>query len=162
MATIDAKLKSVRVLTTENGSAKYRFMTDQKFPGIVKKDNDGVSTFVEEDVEYFDLYPSEAVLKIGNCVDEFNIIYTARKENALRDGIANGGISAAQLTVLFRKCIFTIERVKLEAGEEYEVNGEIRTHDYDGYNTNIVDIKLTDAAEDEIDAQLRDIVRGRY
>ena len=71
------------------------------------------------------------------------------------------GISAAQLQAYLTGADVTLERTEFHPGEEYTtVNGEVCIHKFDGYNTNITDIVITENAGAVADRVINSIMLG--
>lgn len=155
MSTISARVQNVRVYSNGD-SIRYRVTFDQMFDAITKNEND---EYVEAKVDYIDFVPRVIIAQCLGIIDGLDILYTKKKEQGLRmDGTS--GFGAAELQVVLKGAICSIERTKFEAGEEYtDADGVVQTHNYAGYNTSIVEIKVSERIQAKLD-RLIDSVLG--
>ena len=149
MATsIDAKIVSIRMYDGEDG-IMYRVTFDKSFDAIVKQNGE----FINGVVNYVDFKPAVLIAQVINNVDDLGIIYSHQKEKC----IVTGGepFTAAILGAYINGADITIERSKFAVGEEYtDRDGATIVHEYDGYNTEIVSIKVTDKGQARIDKKI--------
>ena len=145
--TINAKIESVRVYSNGD-NIRYRIGFDTKFDAFVKNAND---EYIEGQVDYIDFVPRHIIAVVFNNVPGTDIIYTQAKEAGLRSG--NGtGFGAAQLSIILRDAKITMERTKFEAGSEYtDADGVVNTHEHAGYNTDIINIVVSERVQDKLD-----------
>lgn len=149
MATsIDAKIVAIRVYNGEDG-IMYRVTIDKSFDAIVKQNDE----FVDGVVNYVDFKPSVLIAQIINNVEDLGTIYSHQKEKCLVTG--GEPFTAAILGAYINGSDITIERTRFTAGEEYtDRDGATLVHEHDGYNTEIVAIKLTDKGQARIDRKI--------
>lgn len=152
-AVINCGIKSIQVYNGQEGTVRYRVTIDQEIDAI-KRDGDD---YVEAKVNYIDFVPSVLIAQCINHIAGLDMMYTKKKETALRNG--NGsGFGAAELQVVLTKAKLTIERAKFEAGDEYTTqDGETFTHDNAGYNTNITDIKVSERVQANLDKMMDNV-----
>lgn len=146
--TINTTIVSVRVYNGEDG-IMYRVTFDKSFDAIVKQNDE----FVDGVVNYVDFKPAVLIAQVINNVDDLGIIYSHQKEKC----IVTGGepFTAAILGAYINGSDITIERTRFTAGEEYiDRDGATLVHEHDGYNTEIVAIKLTDKGQARIDRKI--------
>lgn len=150
MSTISAKVQNVRVYSNGD-SILYRITFDQSFDAIIKNADD---EYVEAQVDYIDFTPSKIIAQCASAIEGFDILYTKKKEQGIR---TNGftGFGAAELQVILKRAICSIERTKFEAGEEYTDSKDVvKTHDHAGYNTAIVEIKVSEYVQAKLDSMV--------
>lgn len=149
MATsIDAKIVAIRVYNGENG-IMYRVTLDKSFNAIVKQNDE----FVDGVVNYVDFKPAVLIAQIINNIEDLGTIYSHQKEKCLVTG--GEPFTAAILGAYINGSDITIERTKFVAGEEYtDRDGATLVHEHDGYNTEVVSIKLTDKGQARIDRKI--------
>ena len=146
MATINVKTTSIQVYSNGD-SIRYRLNIDTSIEAIVKKDNE----YVIGNVEYIDFVPRVLIAQCLAQIEGLDLMYTKKKEQGLRNE-GQTGFGAAELQVVLRGAILTIERIKFGVGDEYTTSdGEVLTHEHDGYNTNIVNIKVSDKIQSKLD-----------
>lgn len=148
MATIEAKVLNIRVYSNGD-SIRYRVTFDQQFSAIVRNaDGD----YVESQVDYIDFIPRVLIAQCLSIIEGLDLMYTKKKEQGLRND-GQGGFGAAELQVVLRNAKITLERTKFTAGEEYaDADGVAQTHEHDGYNTKVTDIKVTERIQAKLDA----------
>lgn len=147
MATITVVAKNIRVYSTDD-AIRYRVTFDNSFEAITKN-ADG--EYVESTVDYIDFVPRVLIAQCLGIVEGLDLLYTKKKEQALRSGIADC-FGAAELNVVLRGSKMTLEREKFEAGDEYtDADGEQQTHEHSGYRTTISDIIVTDKVQAKLD-----------
>lgn len=124
---------------------RYRVILDQDIPGY-KIDTNG--QIVKTTVNYIDIAPSALIAQTIRCIPNLGIIHAYLVEKNLRGTGKRIGIDAAQLQAYLTDADVTLERTEFHPGEEYTtIDGEVRTHEFDGYTTNIKDIVVTANAE---------------
>ena len=124
---------------------RYRVILDQDIPGY-KIDTNG--QIVKSTVNYIDIAPSALIAQTIRCIPNLGIIHAYLVEKNLRGTGKRIGIDAAQLQAYLTDADVTLERTEFHPGEEYTtIDGEVRTHEFDGYTTNIKDIVVTTNAE---------------
>lgn len=65
------------------------------------------------------------------------------------------GFGAAELQAVLRNAKMQLERRHFSTGEEYvTADGEVCTHEHDGYSTSIVDIRVTERVQTKLDDML--------
>lgn len=142
------KVKSIRVYSNGD-SIRYRVTFDQSFDAIGRNED---GDYVDTQVDYIDFVPRHIIAQCLNIIEGLDLMYTKKKEQALRNE-GQGGFGAAELQVVLRNAKITLERAKFEAGSEYTDNdGNVQTHEYAGYNTNIKDIVVSDRVQAKLDS----------
>lgn len=137
---------------------RYRVILDQDIPGY-KIDTNG--QIVKSTVNYIDIAPSALIAQTIRCIPNLGIIHAYLVEKNLRGTGKRIGIDAAQLQAYLTDADVTLERTEFHPGEEYTtIDGEIRTHEFDGYTTNIKDIVVTTNAERIVDRVIDRIMLG--
>lgn len=120
---------------------RYRVILGQDIPGY-KIDTNG--QIVKSTVNYIDIAPSALIAQTIRCIPNLGIIHAYLVEKNLRGTGKRIGIDAAQLQAYLTDADVTLERTEFHPGEEYTtIDGEVRTHEFDGYTTNIKDIVVT-------------------
>lgn len=151
VATINTTVKNLRTVETESGVA-YRIQFADSFPAIVKTGED----YEDGEADYISFQPRVLIAQVLQLVDGADILYTRRHEAAIRTGSADFG--AAEISAILRNAKIVLERSKFEAGEEYTVADEVRTHEFTGYNTQIVSIEVTPRVARQMDALLDSVL----
>lgn len=124
---------------------RYRIILDKFIPGY-KIDADG--QVFKTTVNYIDILPSALIAQTIRCIPNLGIIHAYLVEKNLRGTGKRIGIDAAQLQAYLTDAVVTFERTEFHPGEEYTtIDGEVRTHEFDGYTTNIKDIVVTTNAK---------------
>lgn len=124
---------------------RYRVILDQDIPGY-KIDTNG--QIVKSTVNYIDIAPSALIAQTIRCIPNLGIIHAYLVEKNLRGTGKRIGIDAAQLQAYLTDADVTLERTEFHPGEEYTtIDGEVRTHEFDGYTTNIKNIVVTTNAK---------------
>lgn len=137
---------------------RYRVILDQDIPGY-KIDTNG--QIVKSTVNYIDIAPSALIAQTIRCISNLGIIHAYLVEKNLRGTGKRIGIDAAQLQAYLTDADVTLERTEFHPGEEYTtIDGEVRTHEFDGYTTNIKDIVITTNAESIADRVIDRIMLG--
>lgn len=137
---------------------RYRVILDQDIPGY-KIDTNG--QIVKSTVNYIDIAPSALIAQTIRCIPNLGIIHAYLVEKNLRGTGKRIGIDAAQLQAYLTDADITLERTEFHPGEEYTtIDGEVRTHEFDGYTTNIKDIVVTTNAESIADRVIDRIMLG--
>lgn len=146
MATITVTSNAIRVWSNGD-NIRYRLQTNEEFDGIVKNGD----TYQESKINYVDFVPRYLIAQVLSLIPGADLIYTKKKEQSLRSNNEDG-FGAAEIQALLRGAKLTLERVKFEAGDEYTTaDGEIMQHTYAGYNTEIVDIQVSDRIREKLD-----------
>lgn len=146
MATINVTTNAIRVWSNGD-SIRYRLQTNEEFDGITKNGD----TYQEAKINYVDFVPRYLIAQVLSLIPGADIIYTKKKEQSLRSNNEDG-FGAAEIQALLRGAKLTLERVKFEAGDEYTTaDGEVMQHTYAGYNTEIVDIQVSDRIREKLD-----------
>lgn len=148
---INTTVKSIRTIESENGVV-YRVEFADSFPAIIKAED----KYVEGEANYISFQPRVLIAQVLNLVEGADILYTRRHEAAIRTGSADFG--AAELSAILRGANITIGRIKFAAGEEYSVGDETHTHEYAGYNTQIISIKVTPRVAKQMDSLLDSVL----
>ncbi len=142
MTTINVKSTGIRVYST-NDSVRYRMQLNTTIDGIQLVNGQ----YVDTKVDYVDFHPSVLVAQVINLVPGVDILYTKKKEQALRAG-NNSGFGAAELQIVLRDATIELERAQFVAGEEYETSdGTKKVHEHDGWNTTIKNIKVSEKTQ---------------
>lgn len=137
---------------------RYRVILDQDIPGY-KIDTNG--QIVKSTVNYIDIAPSALIAQTIRCIPNLGIIHAYLVEKNLRGTGKRIGIDAAQLQAYLTDADVTLKRTEFHPGEEYTtIDGEVRTHEFDGYTTNIKDIVVTTNAESIADRVIDRIMLG--
>lgn len=146
MATINVTTNAIRVWSNGD-SIRYRLQTNEEFDGIVKNGD----IYQEAKINYVDFVPSYIIARMLVLVPGADLIHTKKNEQALRNN-SEDRFGAAEIQALLRGAKLTLERVKFEAGDEYTTtDGEVMQHTYAGYNTEIVDIQVSDRIREKLD-----------
>ena len=168
----EARAKGARITTMETYKVKfqrisvygdidnirYRVILDQDIPGY-KIDTNG--QIVKSTVNYIDIVPSALIAQTIRCIPSLGIIHAYLMEKNLRGTGKRIGIDAAQLQAYLTDADVTLERTEFHPGEEYTTSdGEVRTHEFDGYTTTIKDIVVTANAERIVDRVIDRIMLG--
>lgn len=150
VSVINVVVKAVRVYSTGD-NVRYRVQFDSPFQGYAKDMNDNYNL---TEINYIDFVPSVLIAQCLNIVEGLDILYTKKKEAGLRsNGIT--GFGAAELQAVLRNAKMKLERRHFSTGEEYVTSdGEVRTHEHDGYSTSIVDIRVTERVQTKLDDML--------
>lgn len=147
---ISCGVTSIQVYSTGDANLRYRVAFDTMFDGVKKVDEE----YVISRIDHIDFVPRVLIAQCINKVDGMDLMYTKKKEAGLRNDNA-AGFGAAELQVILRGAKLKIKRTKFEIGSEYtNAAGEIATHENAGYNTDIVDIKVTDKIQAKLDAMI--------
>lgn len=137
---------------------RYRVILNQDIPGY-KMDTNG--QIVKSTVNYIDVAPSALIAQTIRCIPNLGIIHAYLVEKNLRGTGKRIGIDAAQLQAYLTDADVTLERTEFHPGEEYTTSdGEVRTHEFDGYATTIKDIAATANAERIVDRVIDRIMLG--
>lgn len=145
MATMNVKAKAIRVYQSAD-SVRYRMDIETMVDAIAVRDGE----YIETQVSYLDFAPSVLIAQVINCVPGVDVLYTKKKESAIRNGNQNG-FGAAELQVVLRDATITVDRTKFEAGTEYEMSdGTTGIHEHAGYSTSITEIKVSDKVQEKL------------
>ena len=137
---------------------RYRIILDKFIPGY-KIDADG--QVFKTTVNYIDILSSALIAQTIRCIPNLGIIHAYLVEKNLRGTGKRIGINAAQLQAYLTDADVTLERTEFHPGEEYTTSdGEVRTHEFDGYTTTIKDIVVTANAERIVDRAIDRIMLG--
>ena len=138
---IAVKFNSMRVYS--NGDdIRYRAVLDRPIAGI--RVNRETGEYEETNVDYIDFVPRVIIAQVIEQDSIVGTLFNKKKEQGLRGG-NNAGFGVAELSMLLDGATVTIERVRHNAGDEYETSdGGIGVYEHVGYSTQIVDIKFTD------------------
>lgn len=146
---ISCSVKSVQVYGNADSSIRYRVTLDTEIDAM-KKDYDS-GEYAIASVDYIDFVPRVLIAQCINLVDGLDLMYTKKKENALKNDNASG-FGAAELQVILRGAKLDIKRTKFEVGSEYtNGQGETVTHENAGYNTDLIKIKVGDRVQTNLD-----------
>lgn len=148
METYKVKFQRIDVYSHID-NIRYRIILDQDIPGY-KIDTNG--QIVKSTVNYIDIGLSALIAQTIRCIPDLGIIHAYLVEKNLRKTGKRIGICAAQLQAYLADADVTLERTEFHPGEEYTTSdGEVRTHEFDGYITTIKDIVVTANAKRIID-----------
>lgn len=148
MATVEAKVQNIRVYSNGD-NIRYRVTLDTPFDAITRDMN---GDYIEAQVDYINFVPRVLIAQCLSIIEGLDLMYTKKKEQGLRND-GQGGFGAAELQVVLRGAKVTLERTKFAAGEEYtDADGIVQTHEHEGYNTKITDIKVTERIQAKLDA----------
>ena len=168
----EARTKGVRITIMETYKVKfqrigvyshiddirYRIILDKFIPGY-KIDAEG--QVFKTTVNYIDILSSALIAQTIRCIPNLGIIHAYLVEKNLRETGKRIGINAAQLQAYLTDADVTLERTEFHPGEEYTTSdGEVRTHEFDGYTTTIKDIVVTANAERIVDRAIDRIMLG--
>lgn len=157
METYKVKFQRISVYG-DIDNIRYRVILDQDIPGY-KIDTNG--QIVKSTVNYIDIAPSVLIAQTIRCIPNLGIIHAYLVEKNLRGTGKRIGIDAAQLQAYLTDADVTLERTEFHPGEEYTTSdGEVRTHEFDGYTTTIKDIVVTANAERIVDRVIDRIMLG--
>lgn len=157
METYKVKFQRISVYG-DIDNIRYRVILDQDIPGY-KIDTNG--QIVKSTVNYIDIVPSALIAQTIHCIPNLGIIHAYLVEKNLRGTGKRIGIDAAQLQAYLTDADVTLERTEFHPGEEYTTSdGEVRTHEFDGYTTTIKDIVVTANAERIVDRVIDRIMLG--
>lgn len=157
METYKVKFQRISVYG-DTDNIRYRVILDQDIPGY-KIDTNG--QIVKSTVNYIDIIPSALIAQTIRCIPNLGIIHAYLVEKNLRGTGKRIGIDAAQLQAYLADADVTLERTEFHPGEEYTTSdGEVRTHEFDGYTTTIKDIVVTANAERIADRAIDRIMLG--
>ena len=157
METYKVKFQRISVYG-DIDNIRYRVILDQDIPGY-KIDTNG--QIVKTTVNYIDILSSALIAQTIRCIPNLGIIHAYLMEKNLRGTGKRIGINAAQLQAYLTDADVTLERTEFHPGEEYTTSdGEVRTHEFDGYTTTIKDIVVTANAERIVDRVIDRIMLG--
>lgn len=157
METYKVKFQRISVYG-DIDNIRYRVILDQDILGY-KMDTNG--QIIRSTVNYIDIAPSALIAQTIRCVPNLGIIHAYLVEKNLRGSGKRVGIDAAQLQAYLTDADVTLERTEFHPGDEYTTSdGEVRTHEFDGYTTTIKDIVVTANAERIIDRAIDRIMLG--
>lgn len=157
METYKVKFQRISVYG-DIDNIRYRVILDQDIPGY-KIDTNG--KIVKSTVDYIDIAPSALVAQTIRCIPNLGIVHAYLVEKNLRGTGKRIGIDAAQLQAYLTNADVTLERTEFHPGEEYTTSdGEVRTHEFDGYTSTIKDIVVTANAERIVDRAIDRIMLG--
>lgn len=157
METYKVKFQRISVYG-DIDNIRYRVILDQEILGY-KMDTNG--QIIRSTVNYIDIAPSALIAQTIRCVPNLGIIHAYLVEKNLRGSGKRVGIDAAQLQAYLADADVTLERTEFHPGEEYTTSdGEVRTHEFDGYTTTIKDIVVTANAERIVDRAIDRIMLG--
>lgn len=157
METYKVKFQRISVYG-DIDNIRYRVILNQDIPGY-KIDTNG--QIVKSTVNYIDIAPSALIAQTIRCIPNLGIIHAYLVEKNLRGTGKRIGIDAAQLQAYLTDADVTLERTEFHPGEEYTTSdGEVRTHEFDGYTTTIKDIVVTANAERIVDRVIDRVMLG--
>lgn len=157
METYKVKFQRISVYG-DIDNIRYRVILDQDIPGYKIYTNGQI---VKSTVNYIDIAPSALIAQTIRCVPNLGIIHAYLVEKNLRGTGKRIGIDAAQLQAYLTDADVTLERNEFHPGEEYIASdGEVRTHEFDGYTTTIKDIVVAANAEHIADRVIDHIMLG--
>ena len=157
METYKVKFQRISVYG-DIDNIRYRVILDKYIPGY-KIDADG--QVFKTTVNYIDILSSALIAQTIRCIPNLGIIHAYLVEKNLRETGKRIGINAAQLQAYLTDADVTLERTEFHPGEEYTTSdGEVRTHEFDGYTTTIKDIVVTANAERIVDRVIDRIMLG--
>lgn len=137
--------------STENGVVRFRVAIDESIAGIVVVGGQ----YVDGQVMHVDFVPQYLIAMALEHVEGLSYKYEKQNERAALDPANNARFGAAELSLFLRDAELEINRVKFNAGDEYaDADGVIRTHEYSGYNTEILGIVVTDKIQKKLDAMI--------
>ena len=157
METYKVKFQRISVYG-DIDNIRYRVILNQDIPGY-KIDANG--QIVKGTVNYIDIAPNALIAQTIRCIPNLGIIHAYLVEKNLRGTGKRIGIDAAQLQAYLTDADVTLERTEFHPGEEYTTSdGEVRTHEFDGYTTTIKDIVVAANAERIADRVIDRIMLG--
>lgn len=142
METYKVKFQSISAYACDDiDNIRYRIILDQNIPGYKIDTNEQI---VKSTVNYIDISISALIAQTIRCIPDLGIIHAYLVEKNLRRTGKRIGICAAQLQAYLTDADVTLERTEFHPGEEYTTSdGEVHTHEFDGYTTTIKDIVAT-------------------
>lgn len=152
MEKIIATIKSVSVYNNDK-SSNVRITIDKTFKGYKQERDEqnralGADNKVETDVDYFDINLSACTARLCELDDDIADFRSSQVP----------AFSQGQLGQMLRNAQIVIERVPYAAGEiipdVVDKDGNPVAHKYDGYNTIIVGLTLTEKAKKRINDTL--------
>ncbi len=146
--TITCGVKSIQVYDSGDSNVRYRVTLDTAITAI-KKDLI-TQEYNEAQVDYIDFVPRVLIAQCINHIDGLDLMYTKKKESAIRNDNSNG-FGAAELQIVLRGAKLDVVRTKFEAGSEYDKDGVVMVHDHAGYNTDIAKIIVSDRVQGKLD-----------
>lgn len=157
METYKVKFQRISVYG-DIDNIRYRVILDQEILGYKMGTNGQI---IRSTVNYIDIAPSALIAQTIRCVPNLGIIHAYLVEKNLRGSGKRVGIDAAQLQAYLADADVTLERTEFHPGEEYTTSdGEVRTHEFDGYTTTIKDIVVTANAERIVERAIDRIMLG--
>lgn len=137
---------------------RYRIILNQEIPGYRLNANNEI---VKANVDYIDVAPNTLIAQVIRCLPDLGAIHAYLTEKNLRGSGKRVGLDAAQLQVYLNDAEITLERTEFQPGDEYTTSdGEVRVHEYAGYNTVIAKINATESARRRIDHVVDTILLG--
>ena len=137
--------------TTESGIVRFRVALDEAIPGIVIVGGQ----YVDGQVMHVDFVPQYFIAMALEHVDGLSYKYEKQNERAVIDPVNNTRFGAAELNLFLRDAEIQISRARFDAGDEYvDIDGIVHTHEYAGYNTEILGIVVTDRIQKKLDAMI--------
>lgn len=157
METYKVKFQRISVYG-DIDNIRYRIILDKYIPGYKIDTNEQI---VKSTVNYIDIAMSALIAQTIRCIPDLGIIHAYLVEKNLRRTGKRIGICAAQLQAYLTDADVTLERTEFHPGEEYITSdGEVHTHEFDGYTTTIKDIVVTAKAERILDCIVDRIMFG--
>lgn len=145
---IELSVKSIRVYSS-NDDIRYRVQLSKPIEGF--KYDAAADDFVKTEVDYIDFVPRVLIAQCLEQIAGLDVVYTKKKEDALRGG-GGSGFGAAELQSVLRDAKVTLVRTMHVVGQEYTTaSGEVRTYEHDGYDTSIKNIELAPKMQTMLD-----------
>lgn len=153
------KVKFLRIgVYSHIDDIRYRIILDKFIPGY-KIDTEG--QVFKTTVNYIDILSSALIAQTIRCIPNLGIVHAYLMEKNLRKTGKRIGIGAAQLQAYLTDADVTLERIEFHPGDEYTtIDGQVDTHKFDGYTTNITNIVVTANAESIADRVINCIMLG--
>lgn len=146
---IKTGVKSIQVYSNGDNGIRYRVTLDVAIDGIRKDLITG--DYLPAQVDYIDFVPAVLIAQCINQIDGLDLMYTKKKETGIRND-NSVGFGAAELQVVLRGAKLSIQRTKFEIGSEYtDKSGTVQTHENAGYNTDIIEIKVSERVQTKLD-----------
>lgn len=144
------KIKGIKMYATETGVVRFRVTIDEAISGIIVVNGN----YVDGEVTHVDFTPKYFLGIVLSQLDALAYKYEKQNEKAALDSNASR-FGAAELSLYLRDAEIEMVRTRFEPGDEYvDADGVVQTHDYVGYNTEIISVKPSDKIQKMLDKML--------